>query len=159
MGKSKYAGTRIKGAEPRVRFNVPRRDDGRFVGERAMGGIIVDKDGNEVPIVANRVVFQCEHGDDAAHWQGVAGITGFEIGSVDIRCDVCRFTARIPRQDLAGLFILATDHDFVSQYHGLIGIGFHDGRPGAGYAVVNLKAAPNILKVWHARLAEDREAD
>ena len=110
-----------------------------------------------MPVVANRLIFQCEHGGGDS-WQGVAS-SAIEAKSVEIRCDVCGHSERLKTQDLAGLFVLATDHEFCEQYTGAIGIGRHDGRPGAAYAIVNLKAAVRLVSIWRGRLAEDRAGD
>lgn len=158
MAKRKYAGTTIKGAEPRVRFDAQRRPDGSFARERAMGGFLTDADGNEMPVVVNRLIFQCQHDDDKPDWQGVAALNGFRGGSVQIRCDECRLTIRVRRQDMAGLWVIASHHEDAVRFQGLIGVGMHDGRPGAAYAVVQLRAVERLVAVWRQRLADEEDA-
>lgn len=159
MGKKKYAGTSIKGAEPRVRFNVQRDKSGRRIKERAMGGFITDADGEEMPIVVNRLIFQCQHPDPLADWQSVAGM-GWGGPSVQIRCDVCGRSARLKQEDLQGLWLLcSTDREFRMEHHAFLGLGAHDARPGAIYAIVQLFAAERLAQVWREKLAADRAAD
>lgn len=123
-----------------------------------MGGILTDADGNEMPVVVNRLVFQCEH-VDKPHWQGVAAIHGFQRGSVQIRCDVCKYSIRIRREDMAGLWVTATHREDATRFQGLIGVGMHDGRPGAAYAIVQLRAAEHLVAFWRERLASERAED
>lgn len=153
MGKRKFASTRIKGAEPRVRFNRGRREDGSTVGEAASGDLLKDENGNDVPVIINRVVFQCVH-TDTNDWQAVVGMT-VSGHSVQIRCDLCRYAVRIPDVALAGLIVLGTDHQFCVEHKGAIGIGRQDERPAARYVVVNLKATESLLRIWRAKLAAE----